>query len=129
MPAKVKGVKKKKAKVDVLPKGPEVEHVLIDVSNAEWKSMRLTLPLTTEARIATIVVALQKFHHVGIKGLRLHLGESVDGTLIDTGANPTLKELGIRGSSQLFDKARASITYDYPPFRSALNLPVHTTLV
>lgn len=130
MPAKKKGTGKKKKKVDVLPKGPEIEHVLVDVRNEQWKSMRLTLPLTVDARIATIVAALQNFHGVGTKGLRLFVGDSVvEGTLIDMGANPSLKDLGVRGGSQLFDEARVAITYDFPPFRSALNLPVHTTLI
>ncbi|KAG8467864.1 hypothetical protein KFE25_006916 [Diacronema lutheri] len=132
MPVKKKpGAKKKKAsKGDAVPKAPAKEYVHVDVCNATWKSMRLTLQLTTSERIATVVAALQNFHGVGVKGLRLYVGDAiVEETLIDTGANPTLKELGIVGGSQLFDAFRASITYDYPPFRSVLNLPVHTSLI
>jgi hypothetical protein len=132
MPVRKKGTKKKsaKSKDDDAPKVPFKEFVHVDVCNANWKSMRLTLNLTTDEPIATVITALQNFHGVGIKGLRLYLGEAVmEDKLILIDSNPKLKDLGLVGGSQLFDEFRASITYDYPPFRSVLNLPVHTHLI
>lgn len=131
MPPKKKAGKKKKKNADsAAPKEPAKEYVQLEVSNCVWRSMRLSLTMSTDEPISNVIAALQKFHHVGTKSLKLYVGSAVeDSQQIDLAANPTLKAIGIVGGSPIFDGFRAAITYDFLPFRSVLNLPVHTSLI
>lgn len=129
-PKKKAGGKKAKRATSAAPKEPAKEYVQLEVSNCVWRSMRLTLTMTTDEPVANVIAALQKFHHVGTKSLKLYVGPAVDESQqIDTAANPTLKALGIVGGSRIFDGCRAAITYDFLPYRSVLNLPVQTFLI
>lgn len=129
MPAKKKAGKGKKKKASDEPTAPPLRYVHVDLHNSTWQSMRLALTLTTDERIAKLATAIEDFHGASGDGLRLFLGESVDGGPLDLSVNPTLEELGISGGSRLFDRFRVRLTYDYPPFRSALNLPVRTSFI
>lgn len=133
MPAKKKatGGKKKKKKSDAAKEDvkapPPTKYVNVEICNATWKSMRFTTRMSVDEPVSKIVQQLQARHSVGIKGLRLYLGEEVvTEKLIDIELKQTLNDIGIIGGSPIFDSFRQVITYDYPPFRSVLNLPVHT---
>jgi hypothetical protein len=129
-PKKKAGGKKGKSGASAAPKEPLKEYVQLEVSNCVWRSMRLTLTMSTDEPISNVIDALQKFHHVGTKSLKLYVGGEVeDSQQIDLASNPTLKAIGIVGGSPIFDGYRARITYDFLPYRSVLNLPVHTFLI
>mmetsp|Transcript_8995 Transcript_8995/g.26134 ORF Transcript_8995/g.26134 Transcript_8995/m.26134 type:complete len:137 (+) Transcript_8995:68-478(+) len=125
-----KGAKKKASKEDDTPKPPPTQYISIEVVNAKWQSMRFTMHMTTDQKISTVVSSLQAKHDVGVKGLRLYVGDQAfEESMIDVGSDPTLSELGIQGGHKIFDKFTQVITYDYPPFHSVLNLPVETSFI